>query len=548
MHQVKGQRPSPSARGRIGKVVLGTLCSLAAVPLTLSAGTVDAAAIAPAAYVSVQPCRLADTRLGFPHLDAQTLQIGTRGVCGIPSNATSVALTLTVVDPHGPGFLTAWPADRARPVVSNVNFDAGQIRANGSITRLDTSGAFRVFTSVGADVVVDVVGAFVPASSATSGRFVARPSTRIYDSRSGPRIAPGTTKTVPLPAGVPGDAVALALNVTITESAAPGFVTEFPAGRAMPTSSILNVDQAGQTRAAAGIFPVSASGVALFLSGGGHIVVDLLGYFTGASAGAGTDGLYTAVDPTRLLDTRGASPLGNGVPLYSGGGLEMAVAQGGSIAYNVTSVEGVGGFVTAFPAGTPRPNTSSVNSIGGGDIAANFAITQVSNRGLGFFSQTQTHLLADVQGWFSGPSATATLDPPTNTPPAATVTYSACTSDGLATFNATRAAAGVGQLAPNPAAQAFACSYALQLAQADAGLTHSTSAVRDAAVGCPTGENLAAASGNSSSLLISLWYNSAPHLANIKNAIYHSAGTGFVVRTDPAGNQVMYGSTVFAIC
>jgi uncharacterized protein YkwD len=548
MHQVNGLRPSPSIRGRIGTVVLGALCSVAALPLTLSTGTVDAAAIAPAAYVSVQPCRLADTRLGFPHIDAQTLQIGTRGVCGIPSNATSVALTLTVVDPQGPGFLTAWPADRARPVVSNVNFDAGQIRANGSITRLDSSGAFRVFTSVGADVVVDVVGAFVPASSATSGRFVARPSTRIYDSRSGPRIAPGTTKTVPLPAGVPADAVALALNVTITESAAPGFVTEFPAGRAMPTSSILNVDQAGQTRAAAGIFPVSASGVALFLSGGGHIVVDLLGYFTGASAGAGTDGLYTAVDPTRLLDTRGASPLGTGVPLYSGGGLELAVAQGGSIAYNVTSVEGVGGFVTAFPAGTPRPNTSSVNSIGGGDIAANFAITQVSNRGLGFFSQTQTHLLADVQGWFSGPSATATLDPPTNTPPAATVTYSACTSDGLATFNATRAAAGVGQLALNPGAQAFACSYALQLAQADAGLTHSTSAVRDAAVGCPTGENLAAASGNSSSLLISLWYNSAPHLANIKNAIYHSAGTGFVVRTDPAGNQVMYGSTVFAIC
>src|SRR5262249_17045530 len=157
---------------------------------------------------------------------------------------------------------------------------------------------------------------------------------------------------------------ALALNVTITESAAPGFVTEFPAGRAMPTSSILNVDQAGQTRAAAGIFPVSASGVALYLSGGGHIVVDLLGYFTGPRAGTGTDGPSPAVDPSRLLDTRGASPLGSGVPLYAGGGLELAVSQGGSIAYNVTSVEGVGGFVTAFPAGTARPNTSSVNSIG----------------------------------------------------------------------------------------------------------------------------------------------------------------------------------------
>ena len=326
-------------------------------------------------------------------------------------------------------------------------------------------------------------------------------------------------------------------------------MTEFPAGRQMPTSSILNVDQAGQTRAAAGIFPVSSSGVALYLSGGGHIVVDLLGYFTGPSAGSGTDGLFTAYDPTRLLDTRGASPLGNGVALYPGGGLELAVSQGGSIAYNVTSVDGTGGYVTAFPAGTARPNTSTVNSVGGSDIVANFAITQVSNRGLGFFSQSQTHLLADLQGWFSGPSAAATQPPPANAsaPPPQAI-YSPCTSDGLSSLNATRADAGVAPLALNPAAQAFACSYALQLAQANNGLIHSDGATRDAAVGCLTGENLAAANGTSTSLLISIWYNSAPHMANIKNAIYHSAGLGFVVRTDASGNQVTYGSTVFALC
>ena len=303
------------------KVGVGAVCGgLAAVSLAFVESTVDAAPVASAAYVSVQPCRLADTRLadGYERIDALTLQILARGVCGIPANATSVALTLTVVGPQAAGFLTAWPADQARPVVSNVNFDVGQIRANGSITRVDASGAFRVFTSAPADVVVDVVGAFVPASAAAAGRFVARPSTRLYDSRSGPALAPGATTTLPLPAGVPADAVAMALNVTITESSAPGFVTEFPAGRQMPTSSILNVDQAGQTRAAAGIFPVSPTGVALYLSGGGHIVVDLLGYFTGPSAGSGTDGLFTAYDPTRLLDTRGQSPLGNGVPLYPG--------------------------------------------------------------------------------------------------------------------------------------------------------------------------------------------------------------------------------------
>src|SRR6478735_1291773 len=185
MHRYRGLRPAPRARGWMKKAGLGVLCTgLFAVPFTLGSARVQAAPVASAAYVAVGPCRLADTRLGFPHLDAQTLQIATRGACGIPANATSVALTLTVVYPQAPGFLTAWPADRARPVVSNVNFAAGQIRANGSITRVDSSGAFRVFTSVAADVVVDVVGAFVPASSATSGRFVARPSTRLYDSRS----------------------------------------------------------------------------------------------------------------------------------------------------------------------------------------------------------------------------------------------------------------------------------------------------------------------------------------------------------------------------
>ena len=127
------------------------------------------------------------------------------------------------------------------------------------------------------------------------------------------------------------------------------------------------------------------------------------------------------------------SPLGSGVPLYPGGGLELATSQGGSLAYNVTSVDGAAGYVTAFPAGTPRPSTSTVNSVGAGDVVANFAITQVSNRGLGFFSQSQTNLVADLSGWFSGPSAVATLPPPTNTPPPAApqVSYSACTNEWI---------------------------------------------------------------------------------------------------------------------
>ena len=554
MHGVKTKRPSQAVhldciRGAF--LLISVFVAAVTVQSTLGPTVAQAAPAASAAYVSVQPCRLADTRLnsGFVRLDTLTIEVPARGICGVPANATSLALTLTVDRPDAAGYLTAWPANQARPTVSNVNFSGSQIRANSSITRLDSSGKFRVFTSVRSQVVIDVVGAFVPASSSAAGRFVARPSTRMFDSRPGAKPGAGASITLPLPSGVPADSVALALNVTVTESSAPGFVTEFPAGRPMPTSSILNVDQPNQTRAASGIFPVSASGVALYLSGGGHIVVDLLGYFTGPSAGAGTSGLFTAYDPTRLLDTRNASPLGNGVPLYPGGGLELASSQGGAIAYNVTSVDGSAGFVAAFPAGTPRPATSTVNSVGGGDVVANFAITQVSNRGLGFYSGAQTHLIADLQGWFSGPSATATQPPPSNTPPPTPQPgYSACSSEGMSSLNATRAAAGVAPLATNGAAQAFACSYALQLASNPGVFAHSSSAARDGAVGCPTGENIAAATGTSASTLIGLWYGSPPHLANIKNSNYASAGLGFVIRTDPGGGQTIYGVTVFALC
>ena len=50
------------------------------------------------------------------------------------------------------------------------------------------------------------------------------------------------------------------------------------------------------------------------------------------------------------------------------------------------------------------------------------------------------------------------------------------------------------------------------------------------------------------STLMSLWYASPPHMANIKNAIYTSAGLGYVVRTDPGGGQAIYGVTVFTLC
>ena len=537
---------------------LGTAAILGGV-VTISSQLLGLAPVqagpAAAVFVPVQPCRLADTRpdpdknFGFTRIDSLTVSVPTTGLCGIPAGATSLALTLTAVSPIGPGFLTAWPANQTRPQVSNINFRGGQIRANGSITQVDPSGKLRVYTSVLSYVLVDVVGAFVPSGATNTGRFVPISSTRLYDSRPNHFIAPGHSVTMPLPAGVPSDAIALSMNVTVTETQFPGFATTYAAGTAQPNASMLNLDASHQTRAAGGIFPVSAAGVTIFLSGGGHVVVDFSGYFTGPSAQASTTGLFTVANPDRLMDTRLASPLGVGVPIYPGGGVELPASQTGSMAYNATSVDGDAGFIRGFPAGTSQPATSTLNPLGAGDVVANFAITQASNRGFGYWSQPQTHLLVDVQGWFSGPSVTATLPPLTNEPPPPVYPiYSACIHDGFARINAARIADGKQPLIHNANAEEFACYWALQLAQLGGTLVHSNDIFRNAFIGCGSGENIGWNTGTDTSVVIDRWFDSPPHLANMLYAPYIGMGTGFVVRTNADGTKRTFGVTEFALC
>ncbi|MCU1392917.1 MAG: hypothetical protein JWM34_1345 [Ilumatobacteraceae bacterium] len=551
------KRTITSLLGRVGTTALlaTALAISAAATAIVGSGTAGAAPQPPTtAYVALQPCRLVDTRRAFGAvaIDPLTLNVPTRGLCGIPAGASALALTLTAVQPSAGGYLTAWPGDQARPGVSNINFGVHQVRANGAIVPLDANGGFDVYTSVPAQVVVDVVGAFVPATSAKSGRFVPQPPTRLFDSRSSGKVPPGGTVDVPIPAGVPTDASAMSVNITVTDATGPGFVTAFPVGSPLPDASTLDLDGSGQTRAAAGILPVSPGGLALYSSGGGHVIVDLLGYFTGPSAASGTDGLFTPVQPSRLLDTRDTSSLGSGVPLYPGGGLELGTSHGGSMAYNLTSVDGDPGYITSYAAGTPLPSTSTVNPTGGGDVVANFAITQVSNRGLGVFSQSQSHVLVDLQGWFSGPTANATQPAPGNAPPPTPVTtYTTCSNGGSAPldqFNAKRAAAHVAPLVTSASAQDFACAYAMRLATAGNGLVHSTDAERNAALGCSSGENIADATGTSVQTILDLWFASAPHFANIKSTMWHSVGVGFVTRTDPGSEPVTWAVTDFGAC
>ncbi len=71
------------------------------------------------------------------------------------------------------------------------------------------------------------------------------------------------------------------LNVTVTQTAGPGYVTAFPCGSTQPTASSLNFG-AGATVPNGLISKIGTGGkVCLFVSSGTHLIADVNGWFAG---------------------------------------------------------------------------------------------------------------------------------------------------------------------------------------------------------------------------------------------------------------------------
>ena len=402
----------------VAAAVAGSGAALVAPSLGVS--TVHAAPAplsSPSRFVPVGPERLADTRdvaCGCTRIDDATIRVQVAGRFGIVAGADAAAITVTATGSAAATFVTVWPSGTARPETSTVNVAPGQTVANAAIVPLSDGGAIDLFSPAGVDLVVDVSGVFVGATTARAGRFVPASPVRLLDTRDAGSLAAGAGAVVARPGQVPADALALAVNVTSVGATRAGFVTAHAAGTPVPSSSMLNPDGSGAAIAASVIVPMSPTGIALFNSGPTDLLVDLVGWFTGPGAADSGDGLFVAVAPTRLLDTRSSAPR-----LWADGTRELAVDLPGATAV-VTNVTldrtDAAGFVTAFPAGTGRPATSSLNARSRNAVVANAAITGLSDRGLAWYSNAGTDLVVDMTGWFVGSSVASVAPVPPNAP------------------------------------------------------------------------------------------------------------------------------------
>jgi LPXTG-site transpeptidase (sortase) family protein len=409
---------SPSASSPSATILSATNSPAAVVPANTGAN-----ATATTAFHPVAPTRLLDTRHAQSLRAGDTVPVVAAGAGGIPAGIVAVVVNVTATDTGGPGFVTVYPSGAPRPPTSVLNAEAaGQTLANLTTVPVGNDGSVGIFASMPTDIVVDVFGYYAPAGAATAGRFVAVAPRRAIDTRTGRTpLAPGAIAHVPFDAILPADASAVVANLTVTEAKAPGYWTAWPAGGPRPLTSNLNSTAAGQTVANQIIVPVGAGAIDVYSQSGGHVLVDVTGYFTGAGAPSSGAGLYVPVTPTRVLDTRTAdlNPIGNAAQPQPGWTVEAAINGYAAVTANVTLVHSLrAGYVTAYPAGTPRPDASSVSASRPDQTIANQVITALGSRGLALYAQAGGDLLVDVAGYYTGAALPSTLAPEGNpTPP-----------------------------------------------------------------------------------------------------------------------------------
>ena len=262
----------------------------------------DFAAVPGFHYHPLDPARVLDTRDGTgldgrapgPLAAGEVLPLEIAGAGGVPDDgsARAVTLNMTVAEAQGPGYLTVFPCDRPRPLSSNINVDPSQSTVANLVTvRVNPPGQLCIFTSVETNVVADVQGYFSPAPGVD---FTATEPVRVLDTRDGTGVADqhegplgrGDVFVLHVAGanGVPDDARAVLLNVTVTEAQGPGFVAVYPCGRPVPLVSNVNfvrgIDRSNLVKARIGV----GGNVCFFAFERTQLVADLDGWYTPTAA------------------------------------------------------------------------------------------------------------------------------------------------------------------------------------------------------------------------------------------------------------------------
>ena len=238
-------------------------------------------------YSPVAPARILDTRsTGRIAATGGTITLAVRGVSGIPSAATAIAVNVTAVNPSATpnGYVTVYPCG-VMPNASNLNLNPGETRPNLVIVPVSAQGTICLTSTIGTDLLVDVSGFFAPtaARAFTPLAPIRMLDTRQADARLSGRLAGRQFKAgemVPImlagERGIPAGTTAVSANVTVTGARGDGYLTVYPCG-ARPEVSTVNY-RAGVDIANAAQLTLDGSGqICVYAQTAAWVLIDVNG-------------------------------------------------------------------------------------------------------------------------------------------------------------------------------------------------------------------------------------------------------------------------------
>ena len=348
-----------------------------------------ASSVTPSTYQPASPQRLLDTRLdvglrGQPVDAGRQVRIALGGK--VPANTTAVAVGITATGTSADGYVTVWPCAGRAPDVSMLNTRAGFDRAAQAVVAATTVLCVR--SSTATHLLVDLQGSFT--ADTTGSRLRPIIPRRVVDTRAG-----GRAKQVAFTA--PSGATAVAITVTATGVASPGFLSAHPCSSRGGATSLANVT-AGDTVAGTAFVPTGSDGrVCVTSTADTDLIVDLTGSFHRGSSGL----RFVPVTPARLLDTR----VGTGGWQGRHGrnqSLDVVAAPTGAQAVTGTLTQitpATDGHVSATPCQQPG-DTSSVNTARGGVMAVSITVGVSSQRRLCVTASTPGYTAFDLTGYW----------------------------------------------------------------------------------------------------------------------------------------------------
>ena len=217
---------------------------------------------------------------------------------------------------------------------------------------------------------------------ATALAFHTVPTVRVLDTRPltqvGTRGTPlglGDTLDLVIP-GLPDDATAVNLNVTVVDGTEGSFLTVYPTGDARPIASTINWDAAGAVANTALVDLHDDHSITMYnLKGTVNVVIDLLGYYAETPVSSGTTAtaqhFYATNNSTDLLPALASLQFGTAGPATAG--ITSVVPR------NVFTVASAGVYSVTFSLTATNDNQFTI-VVNDGSVATDLTFGAVAGR------------------------------------------------------------------------------------------------------------------------------------------------------------------------